>query len=774
MPKFTAAASRAHIPSSFLDIGVVASSEPGTPTSNGLVRRVSAYSQVTSSPCSQPETLGRSKRKVVPTKRALAGHIPEVAKSKQRSRAYRRTLELKKVGLSSRGRKLEHTARTQSHLDEDQTDSEPEISTGDRTTKPPTSISTPAEGKAQQISNCPQIESQIFRKFRHILQDTDTQGLEGVLEDLSNDSTHPVRAEESDPEVQVLSPIPVAIGGGFHLDYHSTNLKEMNVQVSSLLINQQRLAHRMPNRPLADPASPFIARTEVSNPPQSPRVTRDHMSDGGQTEIEEAQVEDQQPGETLGILPLRQPNVHTSPLITATSLSTRPAGHRSGPHRTRLNIVEINSARELTQTRRTTVGSTCSSQGSRHVNPTSQRHFPQPNPTPNPTGAPHSLSQHRLLRSQSAQAPSLSFEPPPALQAQSDTDLLEDDEEERAILRAMSTCTIAHRKKRKPAMSDLDAEERHIVLIVRDLVLARSLQEGTFQTRGVYRRWFEESYAQVYSLVHNGELIPASDDMCTVTINNMSTSRGHINDRERELVRRYYNFVDPTNDEQCQENVNSYAILWPTAFICKDPSSETGHFESDVIGAGIAAGYFHAPTAVGVKYPKYFKLMEDPLVAFTLCSVQCCIGEWGEGYFEKKPFSARYMLSLYICHLKGLKEANVAAPGRMAELRAKWYNDSLKASGALRTPKSKKFVQRTIRREDIRPDSPHRRPRPIPRNATPGPGPTSELNRNLRYSPLRARSSATPLARSRLQTPLSPRAEESFDTSRTKGKGRAN
>ena len=65
-------------------------------------------------------------------------------------------------------------------------------------------------------------------------------------------------------------------------------------------------------------------------------------------------------------------------------------------------------------------------------------------------------------------------------------------------------------------MSDLDGEERHIILVVRGIVLARSLQEGTFQTRGVYRRWFEESYAQVYSLVCDGELVPASDDMCTV------------------------------------------------------------------------------------------------------------------------------------------------------------------------------------------------------------------------------------------------------------------
>ncbi|EUC56500.1 hypothetical protein RSOL_181270 [Rhizoctonia solani AG-3 Rhs1AP] len=376
---------------------------------------------------------------------------------------------------------------------------------------------------------------------------------------------------------------------------------------------------------------------------------------------------------------------HVAP-ITTTRPSTRPAGHCSGPYRTRLNITEINLARRLTQTLRTTVGTVHPPQVSTHVNSTSQHHSSQPNPTPNPAPAPRSSSQHWPLRNQSIQAPSLPSqpepEPQPALQAQADTDLLEDNEEERAILGAMATCTIALRKKRKPAMSDLDGEERHIVLVVRDLVL-------------------------VYSVVYNDELVPASDEMCAVTINNISTSRGHINEREREVVRRYYDFVDPTNNEQCQSNVNSYAILWPTAFLCNDPSNKTGHFESNVIGAGIAAGYFHTPTALGVKYPKYFKSMDYPLVAFILCSIQCCIGEWEEGYFEKRPLSARYMLSLYVCHLKGLKEAEVKAPGRMAELRAKWYNDSLKASGALRTPKSKKFVQKTIRREDIRPDSPH-------------------------------------------------------------------
>ncbi|EUC60585.1 hypothetical protein RSOL_353060, partial [Rhizoctonia solani AG-3 Rhs1AP] len=303
----------------------------------------------------------------------------------------------------------------------------------------------------------------------------------------------------------------------------------------------------MPSRPLADFASPFIDRTEASNLPQSPQSVQDYVSDGGQTEIEvtdypmtewgvptssqslgawapdqprsphplprptsaqssrsentqvedqlEAQVEDQQPGETLDVLPLRQSNVRTSPPITTTRPSTRPAGHRSGPYRTRLNITEINLARRLTQTPRTTVGTVHPPQVSTHVNSTSQHHSSQPNPTPNPAPAPRSSSQHRLLRNQSIQAPSLPSqpepEPQPALQAQADTDLLEDNEEERAILGAMATCTIALRKKRKPAMSDLDGEERHIVLVVRDLVL-------------------------VYSVVYNDELVPASDEMCAV------------------------------------------------------------------------------------------------------------------------------------------------------------------------------------------------------------------------------------------------------------------
>ena len=70
-------------------------------------------------------------------------------------------------------------------------------------TKSPTPIWTSTEQEAQKVSSRQQIESKLFQQFQQILQGSNTQNLQGALDDLSNNPTHPVQPEESDPEVSI-------------------------------------------------------------------------------------------------------------------------------------------------------------------------------------------------------------------------------------------------------------------------------------------------------------------------------------------------------------------------------------------------------------------------------------------------------------------------------------------------------------------------------------------------------------------------------------------
>lgn len=57
--------------------------------------------------------------------------------------------------------------------------------------------------------------------------------------------------------------------------------------------------------------------------------------------------------------------------------------------------------------------------------------------------------------------------------------------------------------------------------------------------------------------------------------------------------------------------------------------------------------------------------------------MQFCLGEWKDGHFTNTKLEANYLLSLYICHYEGLKEAKKKAPVRMGELREKWFKESM-------------------------------------------------------------------------------------------------
>ncbi|KAG9079761.1 hypothetical protein FRC06_007498 [Ceratobasidium sp. 370] len=113
---------------------------------------------------------------------------------------------------------------------------------------------------------------------------------------------------------------------------------------------------------------------------------------------------------------------------------------------------------------------------------------------------------------------------------------------------------------------------------------------------------------------------------------------------------------------------------------------------------------FYSLNAVGVIYRDFFDPMPLTTVAFVLSIIQFCLEEWETGKFQSRDLSMTDLLHKYVAHLRGLKEASVAAKGQMRRLQQHWFDFGLEYSGA--TSVEEPLYQPITRRGEVHPDTP--------------------------------------------------------------------
>ncbi|KAJ1310636.1 hypothetical protein OPQ81_009165 [Rhizoctonia solani] len=130
-------------------------------------------------------------------------------------------------------------------------------------------------------------------------------------------------------------------------------------------------------------------------------------------------------------------------------------------------------------------------------------------------------------------------------------------------------------------------------------------------------------------------------------------------------------------EEEQEINHTQFNQNWPDGYHYINPETKYGPFEGRLVSKAINVGLFKSCTLLGAHFKEFFKDMEEPLVAYILAVLQFCIEEWESGSYKPLEMDADYLLSLYICHYKGLVDAQKEQPNLMEELHKMWWSKAL-------------------------------------------------------------------------------------------------
>ncbi|KAG8688322.1 hypothetical protein FRC09_012965 [Ceratobasidium sp. 395] len=294
--------------------------------------------------------------------------------------------------------------------------------------------------------------------------------------------------------------------------------------------------------------------------------------------------------------------------------------------------------------------------------------------TSNP-GPSNSASQH----SRPSRAPS-----PP--------DLVTDDKELHAA--AAAEANGQHPKggrKKKPAARNVHGNERHMLTAVKHALFGYAVVEGAWPTRALLKRWVLELWTEVWEVELPGvPPEPPSDETVQVIINGLPTFRCKIKDLARLFTEHKVGFIKPaTTPEAINHNIDLFKTIHPNKFHCLEYDPVYGHYESPLLAQAIAHLIF--PTS-------------EKDVHFRLAKLQFCIEEYETGQHQARDLNAADMLNKYVAHLRGLKEASLAAKGHMARLQKEWFDYGFAYSGAMEVDDP--YTQVITLRSEVRPDTP--------------------------------------------------------------------
>ncbi|KAG9099405.1 hypothetical protein FRC07_010524 [Ceratobasidium sp. 392] len=206
--------------------------------------------------------------------------------------------------------------------------------------------------------------------------------------------------------------------------------------------------------------------------------------------------------------------------------------------------------------------------------------------------------------------------------------LLDDDEETHAHAEAFAAGTFPkpvrarrrRNRKKKPLARDSTGLARQVLVVAKIYLFAYALQEGIYQTRATFLNWAQNSHYETWALLLTKvEYTAATDSELEVMVNYLATLRGKVKERLRPIVAEVHGFNHRIAGQQdIQDNLDRYNLVYPNTFHCKVYSPRKGHYESPHLARFIAAGLFHGPTSVGVQFPEFFEDMPLTVVAFIL------------------------------------------------------------------------------------------------------------------------------------------------------------
>ncbi|KAG8683072.1 hypothetical protein FRC09_016318 [Ceratobasidium sp. 395] len=286
-------------------------------------------------------------------------------------------------------------------------------------------------------------------------------------------------------------------------------------------------------------------------------------------------------------------------------------------------------------------------------------------------------------------------------------DLVTDDEELRAA--AAAEANGQHPKggrKKKPAARNVHGNERHMLTAVKHALFGYAVVEGAWPTRALLKRWVLELWTEVWEVELPGvPPEPPSDETIQVIINGLPTFRCKIKDLARLFTEHKVGFIKPaTTPEAINHNIDLFKTIHPNKFHCLEYDPVYGHYESPLLAQAIAHLIFPNPSAIGNSFPKWYKPVPLTAVAFVLANLQFCIEEYETGQHQARDLNAADMLNKYVAHLRGLKEASLAAKGRMARLQKEWFDYGFAYSGAMEVDDP--YTQVITLRSEVRPDTP--------------------------------------------------------------------
>ncbi|KAG8769409.1 hypothetical protein FRC12_004990 [Ceratobasidium sp. 428] len=125
-------------------------------------------------------------------------------------------------------------------------------------------------------------------------------------------------------------------------------------------------------------------------------------------------------------------------------------------------------------------------------------------------------------------------------------------------------------QKKKPAARNIHGNHRHILTVAKQHMLAYSIVEGPYQSRGLVKRWVPP----VWTLTWEQELPdipvePPSAESSEVIVNGLPTGRCKIKDALRPLAQYEYGFIKPANTpEAVNHNLRVFRSIHPNNFHC--------------------------------------------------------------------------------------------------------------------------------------------------------------------------------------------------------------
>ncbi|KAG8786410.1 hypothetical protein FRC12_016618 [Ceratobasidium sp. 428] len=286
-------------------------------------------------------------------------------------------------------------------------------------------------------------------------------------------------------------------------------------------------------------------------------------------------------------------------------------------------------------------------------------------------------------------------------------DLVSDDEEQ--VVAAAARANGQHPKggrKKKPAARNVHGNERHMLTAVKHALYAFAVREGAWPTRGLLKAWIAELWSEIWETEFPGMPVELpSPETVQVIINGLPTFRCKIKDLIRSFTAHKVGFIKPaTTPDAIKHNIELFKTIHPNKFHCLEYNPVYGHYESPLLTEAIAETCFPNPTGIANSFRQWYEPMPLTAVAFVLANLQFCIEEYETGQHQARDLNAADMLNKYVAHLRGLKEAALAAKGRMARLQQEWFDYGFAYSGAMEVDDP--YTQVITHRSEVRPDTP--------------------------------------------------------------------